>query len=132
LFLTLLLLFTVVPFIELYLLIVIGARIGALTTIMIVILTGIIGAALARNQGFRVLRELQTTTAQGQMPGREMIHGALVLIGGLFLLTPGFLTDALGFSLLIPHTRNYWVQKITDYFRRRMQPPSISVDYREF
>ena len=130
-FLTLLMLFTVVPFVELYLLIVIGARIGAFTTIIIVILTGILGAALARNQGFRVLRELQVTTAQGQMPGKEMIHGALVLVGGLLLLTPGFLTDLLGFSLLTPFTRNFYVQKITDYFRRRMQPPSISVDYRE-
>ena len=127
----LLLLFTIVPFIELYLLLVIGARIGALTTIMIVILTGIVGASLARIQGFKVLRDIQLATQAGQMPGTELIHGALVLIGGLLLLTPGFLTDLFGFSLLFPPSRKIYVNRMIQYFLRKTKSPSISVDFQD-
>lgn len=130
-FLTLFLLFTVIPFIELYLLVLIGGKIGFLHTLGFIVLTAMIGAALARSQGFRVIGEIQSAMNQGKIPARELLHGALVLAGGLLLLTPGFLTDFVGFSLLVPLLRRFYVQRIYDYFSRRMKPPSIRVDYHE-
>ncbi len=101
----LILLFTLLPAIELYLLIKIGSFIGAGTTILIIISTGIIGAYLARLQGFYILRKIQDNLNQGNMPSEELLDGAMVLTGGILLLTPGFITDTFGFLLLIPFTR---------------------------
>lgn len=102
----LIILFTILPAIELYLLIKIGSSIGASSTIMIIILTGAIGAYLARLQGFYILRNIQQSLNQGKMPSEELLDGAMVLAGGVLLLTPGFITDTLGFLLLIPLTRD--------------------------
>ena len=101
----LILLFTIVPFIELTLLIEIGSRIGTLNTIMIVIITGIIGAFMARIAGFTVLMKIQNNLREGIFPKDELFDGVLILISGAFLITPGLLTDALGFFLLIPFGR---------------------------
>lgn len=101
----LLILFVVVPAVELFVLIKVGSIIGAADTIFIIILTGILGAALTRYQGFKTLSRIQQAMERGQMPAAELIEGALILAGGLVLLTPGFITDALGFFLLIPLTR---------------------------
>ena len=99
-------LFTVVPALELYLLFTIGSEIGALNTIMIIILTGVVGASLARSQGFSILMKIQNEFNQGGIPGKEIIHGLMVFAGGLLLLTPGFMTDILGFCLVFPGTRH--------------------------
>ncbi len=104
-FLTLLALFVIVPFIELYILIELGSRIGVLPTLGIVVITGIVGAALAKHQGLGVWKRIQTELSYGHMPGDVLFDGVLVLIGSVLLLTPGILTDITGFILLIPPGR---------------------------
>ncbi|MCA9401848.1 MAG: membrane protein FxsA [Candidatus Omnitrophica bacterium] len=101
----LLLLFTLLPACELFLLIKIGSHIGAATTILIIILTGLLGAYLARLQGFLVLRNIQNDLNQGRIPSEELMDGVMILIGGIVLLTPGFITDTFGFILLMPPSR---------------------------
>lgn len=104
-FIRLLILFTFVPIVELYVLIEIGSLIGTLPTIALIFLTGIAGAYLARMQGFSLLSRIQNEMDQGRVPRGELIDGAMILVGGVLLLTPGFCTDLLGFSLLLPSTR---------------------------
>ena len=108
----LLLLFLLVPVVEIYLLIKIGGVIGAFPTVVLVILTAVIGAALARYQGLATLQRLQATMARGETPAIEVFEGVLLLVGALMLLTPGFMTDLLGFACLIPVTRRalaFWL-----------------------
>lgn len=110
----LLALFTVVPLVELYILIKIGQLIGALPTVLIVVGTGIAGASLARQQGAKVWWEIQREMEIGRFPADRMIDGLLLLIAGAVLITPGVLTDLLGFAILIPVTRapiRRWVQE---------------------
>ena len=104
-FLRLLLLFTIVPLIELYLLIKIGGIIGVVPTIAIVIGTGVLGAWLARWQGLAVLRRISDEVAAGRLPTDALIDGLLILVAAAVLLTPGLLTDSLGFVLLVPPSR---------------------------
>ncbi len=99
------LLFLLIPLVEMYFLIVVGGIIGALPTVALVVLTAVIGAALARHQGLATLRRLQDALARGETPAIEMLEGVLLLAGALLLLTPGFFTDALGFACLIPPAR---------------------------
>jgi UPF0716 protein FxsA len=110
----LLLLFLLVPMLEIYLLIVVGGIIGALPTVMLVVLTAVIGAALARHQGLATLQRLQAAMARGEAPAIEILEGVLLLVGALLLLTPGFFTDALGFACLLPPSRrllSLWLLK---------------------
>jgi len=100
------LLFTVLPALELAVLIKVGSYIGVGSTLLIIFSTGIVGAYLVRMEGFAVLRNIQDSLAQGRLPTEEMLEGFMILCGGLLLLTPGFITDSLGFFLLIPWTRN--------------------------
>ena len=104
-FLRLLLLFTVVPLLELFLLVKLGTVIGIGPTVLIVIFTGVLGAWLARWQGLGVLRRLSEDMAGGRLPTNALIDGLLILIAGAVLLTPGLITDALGFLLLVPQGR---------------------------
>ena len=97
--------FTIIPVVEIYLLIQIGTIFGALTSIAMVIVTGFLGAYLARIQGLQTLFRIQKSLREGQMPSSELLDALLIGIAGLVLLTPGFLTDAFGFLLLIPNTR---------------------------
>jgi UPF0716 protein FxsA len=101
----LILLFTILPALELAVLIHVGSYIGAGNTIIIIILTGIAGAYLARLQGFLVIHNIQSRLAQGVMPTEEMLDGLMIFCGGILLLTPGFITDMFGFLLLIPLIR---------------------------
>ena len=106
--------FTIIPIIEIYLLIEIGSMFGALTAVTLVILTGFLGAFLARMQGLQTLYRIQESLREGRMPSGELLDALLIVIAGLVLLTPGFLTDSAGFLLLIPPTRNsikYWVRR---------------------
>lgn len=98
-------LFVVVPLVELYLLLQVGQLMGLGATIGLVLVTGIVGAALARHQGSQVLRKLQAATATGEGIGGTLAEGALVLVAGVLLMTPGVLTDAVGLGLLIPALR---------------------------
>lgn len=101
----LLLLFILVPALELILLIEIGQLVGTLPTIGLIIFTGILGAFLARHQGIKVLTRMRSEVQAGQLPTDAIFDGAIVLIAGALLMTPGVLTDALGFLCLIPATR---------------------------
>lgn len=101
----LLLLFIVVPVIELFLLIEVGQVIGTLPTIGLIILTGVVGAFLARLQGLQVLMKIRGQLQSGQLPADALFDGAIILIAGAFLMTPGILTDTVGFLCLIPATR---------------------------
>ena len=106
--------FTIIPVVELYLLIKIGSIIGAIPTILIVIGTGFLGAYLARVQGLKTMWKVRDNLSQGIMPAEELLDALLIVVAGVVLLTPGFLTDFLGFSLLIPASRNLikrWLRK---------------------
>ncbi len=105
-FLRLLLLFTLIPLLELYILIKIGSYFGIITTILIVLGTGILGAYLAKQQGFRVWLRIQSGMGQGRFPGNELLDGLLLLVAGIVLITPGLVTDIMGFILLIPATQH--------------------------
>ena len=105
------LLFLIVPLVEIYLLIQVGAVIGALPTIFLVVFTAVLGAMLLRIQGFATLNRLRMTLAQGGIPAVEMLEGAVLLLAGAMLLTPGFFTDALGFICLVPAWRRYLVKR---------------------
>lgn len=98
-------LFTVIPAIEFFILIQVGTRIGAGNTLVLVILTGITGAYLARLQGFLTIQKIQTNLARGILPSEDLIDGAFILAGGILLLTPGFFTDLMGLLFLFPLSR---------------------------
>jgi len=102
-----LLLFLLVPLAEIYFLIVVGGWIGAFPTIVLVVLTAVLGAALARQQGLATLQRLQQSIGRGETPALEMLEGVLLLVGALLLLTPGFITDLAGFACLFPATRRW-------------------------
>lgn len=113
-FLKLFLAFTIVPFLEIYLLIKIGSHIGAFNTVMIVILTGFLGALLARYQGIQTIVRVKESLGRGEMPASEMLDALLILVAGIVLLTPGFLTDLAGLFLLIPRIRSLlkvWIRR---------------------
>jgi UPF0716 protein FxsA len=101
----LILLFLVVPLVELYVLIQVGQEIGALWTIALLVLVSVIGAWLAKREGFGVWLRMQDQVAAGRMPGIELVDAFLILLAGALLLTPGFVTDVLAVVLLIPPTR---------------------------
>ena len=109
--------FTIIPIIEIYLLIEIGSMFGALTAVALVILTGFLGAFLARMQGLQTLYRIQESLREGRMPSGELLDALLIGIAGLVLLTPAFLTDSAGFLLLIPATRN----AIKNWLRRQIE-----------
>jgi UPF0716 protein FxsA len=101
----LILLFITVPLIELWLLIWVGGQLGLMTTVALVIVTGILGATLARFEGLATLRRFQSRLAAGQLPHEDILDGLLILMAGAVLLTPGLLTDTVGFLLLVPPVR---------------------------
>ena len=105
------LLVLLIPFIEIYLLLKVGGSIGAFPTIFLVVFTAVLGTWLLRQQGFATFQRLQENLAKGTIPAYEMIEGPIILVGGLLLLTPGFITDILGFACLIPPLR----RKIAQY-----------------
>ncbi|MHC4197734.1 MAG: FxsA family protein [Planctomycetota bacterium] len=104
-FLRLFLLFTIVPLVELYLLLKLGGYVGVYATIGVVIGTGIAGGLLAKSQGLAVMRQARWELDQGRMPAESLFDGALILMAGAMLITPGLLTDCLGLLFLVPPTR---------------------------
>lgn len=99
------LLFFIIPLLEIYLLIQVGEEIGALMTILVVIITAVIGVSLLRAQGLRTLLKANQRMQMGEMPAQEMFDGFMLAAVGILLITPGFFTDAVGFLLLIPAIR---------------------------
>lgn len=108
------LLVLLIPFAEIYLLLAVGGIIGALPTIALVVFTAVLGAWLLRQQGFATFQRFQASLAQGVVPAYEMIEGPIILVGGALLLTPGFITDLLGFACLIPALRRKIAQYIIE------------------
>ncbi len=109
-FRALLLVFLLVPIIEIYLLIKVGSWIGALPTVLLVIGTAVAGAFLVRSQGFYAWRRVELAMARGELPALPMMEGMMLLVAGALLLTPGFFTDAVGFLLLVPAVRLVIIQ----------------------
>ena len=104
-----LVIFVVVPLIELYFMLEVGEVFGAFNTVFLVVLTAIIGGVMVRQQGFSTMMRMRETAAKGETPALEMIESGVLLLCGVMLLLPGFLTDTLGFLLLVPPLRKAFV-----------------------
>ncbi len=109
-FFKLLLLFLIIPIVELAILIRLGNIIGVIYTILLVGFTGVVGVSLAKIQGVMVISRVKIQLMRGKVPADNLLGGLLILIGGIMLLTPGLLTDITGFSLILPGTRNLGVK----------------------
>jgi UPF0716 protein FxsA len=123
--------FIVVPAIELILLLRVGSVIGPANTLLLVIITGVTGAYLARTQGFIVIQKIQNSLNKGIIPGDEMLDGLLILIGGIVLLTPGFFTDFLGLLFLFPPSRKIFTLLLKSQFSKSIQIHSGATFSRE-
>ena len=104
-FAVLALLFLVVPFVELFVLIQVGQAIGTIPTIGLLVVVSIVGAWLVKKEGLGVVRRAQEQVRRGQVPGRELVDGVLILFAGALMVTPGFFTDLFGLALMIPPVR---------------------------
>ena len=113
----LLLIFITLPILELAVLLRLDDAIGLFQTIVLIFLTGIIGAWLVRQQGISIIFKIKKEISDGNMPAKEMIDGVMILIAGAVLVTPGLITDIFGFLLLIPYTRNF----IRKWIRHRIE-----------
>jgi UPF0716 protein FxsA len=102
--------FTLIPFFELYLLIKIGSYLGAFNTILVVIVTGLLGAYLAKLQGIKTMMRVRESLNRGEVPAEDMLDALLIFVAGIVLLTPGFITDLAGLAILAPNTR-YWFKR---------------------
>jgi UPF0716 protein FxsA len=122
-------LFVIIPLVELYLLLRVGSVIGAGPTVGIVIVTGIAGGWMARRQGFTVWRRIQESLNQGVLPTQPLVDGLFILAGGLLLLTPGLLTDAVGFLSLFPPTRAILKRWIRRRFQRQIDDRIVHTEY---
>jgi UPF0716 protein FxsA len=118
--LILFLLFIVLPIAEIYVIIQVGGAIGWIPTIFLLILDGFAGAALARSQGRAAWERFNLALSQGRVPARETFDGAMIVLGGSFLLAPGFITDVIGFALLIPPTRAVFRAVVARLAKRRV------------
>jgi len=128
LLLYLFLLFTVVPLVEITLLYYVGQAISWPATVGLVLLTGLVGVTLARWQGVRAVLRVHRRIARGQVPASELFDGLLILFAGLLLVTPGLLTDLLGFSLLIPPLRNLLKRGLSRWARRQVDRSAVDTD----
>jgi len=109
--------FTLIPLSELYLLIKIGYYLGAFNTILVVIVTGLLGAYLAKLQGIKTMMRVRESLNRGELPAEEMLDALLIFVAGIVLLTPGFITDLAGLGILVPKTRSWfkrWLRKKFD------------------
>ncbi len=120
--LVLLVLFLVIPLTEIYLLIEVGGIIGAIPTIFLVVFTAVFGALLIRHQGVATMLRARQEINQGTVPAMQMLEGVALLVSGALLLTPGFMTDAIGFVLLVPPLRRFLIMKMLG----GAVPPSIN------
>jgi UPF0716 protein FxsA len=137
----LLLAFIAVPLAEIAVLIEVGGRIGVGLTLALIILTAVLGTWMLRHQGFSVLTRAQRQLEQGVMPVAEVFEGLCLLVAGVLLLTPGFLTDAVGALLLVPQVRALLYRQVADYLERHVvsqassprerEPPILDAEFEE-
>ncbi|NTS75315.1 FxsA family protein [Catenovulum sp. SM1970] len=123
-FIKLFLLFAVMPILEIALLLEVGDMIGGWTTLAIVILTAFFGAKLVREQGISTIQTMQAKAAQGEMPAMSLVEGLLLLIAGVLLVTPGFITDILGLAFAIPMTRKVIAKAAYEQFKHNISVQS--------
>lgn len=121
------LLIILIPAAEIGVLLLSGNTIGVWPTIALMILTGVIGAYLAKKEGLATIRKVQEQLSYGQIPGDALLDGICILVGGTLLLTPGFLSDITGFFMLFPPTRKVCKVFITRYFRKRINRGNIKI-----
>ncbi len=114
--------FVVVPLLEIVVFVYVGGRIGVGSLVALVVLTGVMGFAIARYQGFAVWVQAQQALRRGAFPGKELAHGAMVLVGAVLLVTPGFVTDGVGFLLMVPAVREAVRRWASRRFRGRVAP----------
>ena len=120
-------LFTVVPLVELYLLIAVGRVLGPVLTILLVLVTGALGAWFARLEGARVIRRWQEAMARQQLPKDGVIDGFLIFIGGVMLITPGILTDIAGLCMVMPPTRRVIAGALRAWLERQIATGRVQV-----
>jgi UPF0716 protein FxsA len=120
-------LFVIVPLVELALLIRIGQWIGLLPTVALVVITGVVGAALARREGLRTFFSMKADLRGGRFPVGRILDGVLILVAGGLLLTPGILTDILGFALLVPGSRGWFKRLASERVRRMVESGHASI-----
>ena len=106
--------FVVMTLLEIYVLVTVGQAIGGLSTVLLVILTALIGSTLLRQQGWSTMAKAQQSIAEGKTPALEMLEGVVILVSGVLLLTPGFITDGLGLLGLMPWSRRYFINHILE------------------
>lgn len=121
-------LFVLIPVVEMWILIEVGSRIGALPTIALVVLTASIGLSLLKRQGLATILSARRKMDQGAIPASELVNGVMIAVGGALLLTPGFVTDTFGFLLLIPQTRQWVLFRLIDRYRDKI---IIEGEYRQ-
>ncbi|TYQ16527.1 UNVERIFIED_CONTAM: UPF0716 protein FxsA [Acetivibrio alkalicellulosi] len=126
----LIVLFTLVPIIELYFLLKINQIIGLTWSMILIIVSGIVGAYLSKSEGRVVIKRIKLDLSEGRLPGDELIKGLCVLIGGAMLLTPGVITDFFGFTLIIPGTRNLYCKYIKNKLYNLIQRGDMKIYYR--
>ncbi len=120
--------FTLIPMIELYLLIQVGTIIGGLNTILLVILTGAAGAWLAKMEGLQTMFKLRANLQQGLMPAEELLDACIILVAGIVLITPGLMTDVVGLFLLWPVTRNAFKRFMRKKFDEMQKNGTIHIN----
>jgi len=128
-FLKLILLFTLIPVIEIYILIKLGASFGVGVTLVIVVGTGVLGAYLAKREGYRIFYRIQQETRAGRVPAGEMVDALLVFISGVVLLTPGLITDIAGVLLLFPLTRMFFKEWLMRKFQEHLRRGYTNIHY---
>lgn len=126
-FIKLLLLFTLVPIAEIYLLLELGRRVGTLPTVILVLGTGFFGVFLAKAQGLFVVKNILESLYNHELPGDELLSGMLVLVGSAFLLTPGLITDTVGFILLLPQGRGLVKRLIKKRLKRAIEDGTLRI-----
>ena len=124
-----LLLVTLIPLLELYIIIKIGGYLGAFQTLTLLILTALMGSVLARFEGLRTLQQIRQSLSQGIVPAEEMLDGVLIFIGGILLITPGVLTDLFALVLLIPYTRTIFKRWLRRRFDRMVAAGNVRLRY---
>jgi UPF0716 protein FxsA len=118
--------FTITTAIELVLILVVGRSIGVWITIGVIVVTGLVGAYLASREGRRAWSRVVQSLSQGEPPADPIVQALLVLVGGVLLLTPGFITDTVGFCCLLPFTRSFLSSRLRRYFADRLSGDRLS------
>jgi UPF0716 protein FxsA len=124
------LVFSIVPIIEIWLLIKVGRVIGPLPTVLTLLVISMVGAWLARSQGFRIIVAIRDELAAGRVPAAHILDGAFILAGGILLLTPGFFTDFIGLFMLVPFSRAILKRWLKTWLERRLLQRGIVVQRR--